>query len=131
MHESEWVILTEAIGSKVWIFPDGELPPPGDFPAKGHESIIILNTSDEPAVCKLTIYYTDCEPVENIEVVVEPRRVRCIRTNNPDDMQGYVVPMEMQYAMKWECSVPVVMQYGRLDTRDQPMHFYINQGFAK
>ena len=123
--------MAMAIGSRIWVFPDGELPPPGDFPAKGHESIIILNTSDETAVCKLTIYYTDREPVENIEVTVEPRRVRCIRTNNPDDLQGYVVPLEVQYAMKWECSVPVVMQYGRLDTRDLPMHFYINQGFSR
>ena len=123
--------MAMAIGSRIWVFPDGELPPPGDFPAKGHESIIILNTSDDEAVCRLTIYYTDREPVENIEVVVAPRRVRCIRTNNPEDLCGYVIPLEVQYAMKWECSVPVVMQYGRLDTRDQPMHFYINQGFSR
>ncbi len=123
--------MARAIGSRVWVFPDGELPPPGDYPAKGHESVIILNTSDAPATCRLTIYYTDREPVEDIEVVVEPKRVRCIRTNNPEDLQGYVVPQEVQYAMKWECDVPVVMQYGRLDTHDQPMHFYINQGFAE
>lgn len=123
--------MSDMTGSKIWVFPDGELPPPGDYPAKGHESVIILNTSDERAVCRLTIYYTDREPVENIEVVVEPRRVRCIRTNNPADLQGYVVPLEVQYAMKWESNVPVVMQYGRLDTHDQPMHFYINQGFCE
>lgn len=115
--------------SRVWIFPDGELPLPGNYPAKGHESVIILNTSDQPAVCSLTIYYTDREPEKNIEVVVEPRRVRCIRTNNPADLQGHVIAQQMQYAMKWECSIPVIMQYGRLDISDQPMHFYINQGF--
>lgn len=123
--------MARAIGSRVWVFPDGELPPPGDYPAKGHESVIILNTSDTPAVCRLTIYYADREPVEGIEVTVEPKRVRCIRMNDPGDLQGYVVPQEVQYAMEWESTVPVVMQYGRLDTRDQPMHFYINQGFAE
>lgn len=123
--------MEQNIGSRIWVFPDAELPPPGDYPAKGHESVIILNPGDEPAVCRLSVYYTDREPVENIEVVVEPRRVRCVRTNNPDDLQGYVIPEEVQYAMIWQCSVPVVMQYGRLDTRDQPMHFYINQGFSK
>ena len=46
-------------------------------------------------------------------------------------MQGHPVPVGVQYAMKWECSGPVVMQYGRLDTSDQPMHFYINQGFCR
>ena len=118
-------------GKKCWIIADGELPPPGDFPLKGHESIIILNTTDEVAVCNVSIYYTDREPVENIEVTVEPRRVRCFRTNNPDDFNGYEIPYEVQYAMKWDCSVPVVMQYGRLDTRDQPMHFYINQVYGE
>jgi len=123
--------MSFATGRKTWVFPDGELPPPGDYPAKGHESVIILNTSDEEAVCTLTIYYTDREPPEKITVRVEPRRVRCIRMNNPGDLGGYVVPQDTQYAMTWACSVPVVMQYGRLDTHDQPMHFYINQGFCE
>jgi len=123
--------LAEAIGNKIWAFPDAELPMPGDYPAKGHESVIILNTSDQDAVCNLTIYYTDCEPVEGIEVVVGAKRVRCLRMDNPEDLQGYVVPKKVQYAMKWECSIPVVMMYGRLDTSDQPMNFYINQGFSK
>lgn len=122
--------MNDQIGNRVWVFPDGELPKPGNYPAKAHESIIILNTTSAPATCVLTIYYTDREPVGGIEVVVEPQRVRCVRTNNPDDLQGYVIPFEVQYAMKWECSEPVVMQYGRLDTSDQPMHFYINQGFS-
>lgn len=123
--------MNNATGKRKWIFPDGELPAPGDYPAKGHESVIILNTSDERADCRLTLYFTDSEPVENIMVSVEPRRVRCIRMNNTDDLEGYVIPECTQYAMMWECSVPVVMMYGRLDTTDQPMHFYINQAYSE
>ena len=123
--------MAEATGKKVWVFPDGELPEPGDYEAKGHESVIIVNTSDEPAQCELTVYYTDKEPVSGLKTVVEPRRVRCIRMNNPKDIDGYVIPIGVQYAMKWDCSVTVVMMYGRLDTTDQPMHFYINQAYSE
>jgi len=123
--------MSKAIGKKTWVFADGELPPPGDYPLKAHESVIILNTSDEKAICRLTLYFTDRAPVEDIEIVIEPRRVRCIRTNNPDDLQGFVMPLEEQYAMSFDCSVPVVMHYGRLDTRDQPMHFYTNEAYSE
>ena len=68
--------MSEQVGKKIWVFPDGEMPLPGKFPVKGHESIIILNPSDEPAICKLSIYYTDREPYSDIVVRVEPRRAR-------------------------------------------------------
>ena len=123
--------MARATGSRLWVFPDGELPKPGPYEAKGHESVIIVNTSSEKAVLELTIYYTDKDPVPSIKVEVDPERVRCIRMNNPDDLEGYIVPVGVQYAMKWESTVPVVMMYGRLDTTDQPMHFYINQAYSE
>ncbi len=116
-------------GKKVWIFPDGELPPAGDFDLKGHESIIILNTTQKKATLKLTIYFADKNPVEHISIVVEPERVRCIRMDNKEDLSGFELPREVQYSMKFESDTPVVIQYGRLDTRDQPMAFYINTGY--
>jgi len=27
------------LGKTQWVYPDLELPPPGDFPIKGHESL--------------------------------------------------------------------------------------------
>lgn len=121
--------MVDVKGSRTWIFPDGELPPKGDYELKGHESVIILNLNDEEAVVKLDLYFTDREPFEGIEIKVAPKRVRGIRLDNSNDLMGYEIPEEIQYAMRMESNVPVVMQYGRLDTRDQPMAFYINQGF--
>ena len=40
------------VGKNVWVFPDLEMPPAGDFELKGHESIIILNMNDTPAHVK-------------------------------------------------------------------------------
>lgn len=116
-------------GKKTWVFPDGELPPAGKHALKGHESVIILNTSDEEAKVAVTLYFTDRDPVEGIGVSVGAQRVRCLRMDNPDDLAGVAIPRETQYAIRLDSSVPVVVQYGRLDTREQPMAFYTNTGY--
>ena len=124
------MFMQDVYGKFVWVFPDGELPPAGDFELKGHESVIILNMTQEKASVKLTLFFENQEPVQGIEIQVQPERVRCIRMDNPEDIGGMVIPRETQYAMKFESSVPVGVQYGRLDTRDQPMAFYINSGYG-
>jgi hypothetical protein len=121
--------MTSNQGRKVWVFPDAELPPKGNFELKGHESIIILNMNDIEATIKLTLYFTDSEPYKDIIFKVGANRVRCIRTDNVEEMGGFKTEQGVQYAMKLESDVPVVMQYGRLDTRDQPIAFYTTCGF--
>ena len=49
-------------GKKVWIFPDAELPPEGVNLIPGHESVIVTNVTDQKAVIKVTLIYTDKEP---------------------------------------------------------------------
>lgn len=122
--------MSDINGKRVWYFPDAEMPPAGDSLLKGHESLIILNDNDERALIKITLFFTDREPIDNIDVVVEPKRVRCLRTNNVDDFGGVEIPLETQYAIKIESNVPVVAQYGRLDTRQNNMAFYTTMGFG-
>jgi hypothetical protein len=45
-------------------------------------------------------------------------------------MCGVNIERCMQYAMRLQSDVPVVAQYGRLDTRDQPMAFYTVMGYS-
>ncbi len=116
-------------GKKVWVFADGEMPPSGDYQLKGHESIVILNMTKEEAQISMTLYYTDKEPNKDIKFTVLPERVRCIRTDNEEDLGGVRIPREMQYAISINSSVPIVVQYGRLDTRNQPMAFYATTGY--
>ena len=122
-------LMSKIPGRQNWIFPDCELPPSGDFPLKGHESVIVLNPGLEKAEILLTFYFTDKHPIQNINVSVEAERVRCFRMDKPEEIGGVVIPRETQYALSLKSSVPVVVQYGRLDTRDQPMAFYINTGY--
>ena len=98
-------------GKKVWIFPDAELPPIGANLIPGHESVIITNVTDEEAVVKFTLLYTDKEPV-SFETKVGARRVRCLRT-----------------AIMLESSVPVVAQYGRAEPR--AVNFYTTPGYCE
>ena len=72
-------------GKKVWVFPDAELPPEGVNVIPGHESVIITNTGKEDAHIKITLIYTDRDPVRDIEVVVGAERVRFLRTNEEKD----------------------------------------------
>ena len=112
------------VGKKNWIIPDCELPPEGEGVLKGHDSVIIVNDSNKPAIIKVKLYFADKECYNGITWTVEPQKVRCFRMNNVEDMCGFVVPMETQYAMKLESTEPIVVQYGRLDNRQTNLAYY-------
>ena len=117
-----------AYGKKVWIFPDAELPPVGDNPIPGHESIIITNVSDQVANVKFTLLYTDKDPV-SFTTQVEAMRVRCLRTNQERDFGPYTAKFDEQYAIMLESDVPVVAQYGRAEPRT--VNFYTTPGYCE
>ena len=116
-------------GKNVWIFPDAELPPVGLNLIPGHESIIITNTGDEDAHIRITLFYPDKEPINDINVVVGARRVRCLRTNEEKDFGAYTAEFEKQYAIMLESNVPVVAQYGRAEPRQ--VAFYTTPGYCE
>jgi hypothetical protein len=120
-----------AIGKKVWIIPDCELPYPGEGVMKGHESVIIVNDTDEVANIKVKIYLVDKDCDADITWTVLPGRVRCFRMNNLDDMCGFEVPYETQYAMKVTSSCNIVLQYGRLDNRQTNLAYYTTLGYTE
>ena len=117
-----------AYGKKVWIFPDAELPPVGENPIPGHESIIITNVSDQVANVKFTLLYTDKDPV-SFTTQVEAMRVRCLRTNQEKDFGPYTAKFEEQYAIMLESNVPIVAQYGRAEPRT--VNFYTTPGYCE
>lgn len=124
-------MTSDAIGKKYWIIPDCELPPPGDGIMKGHESVIVVNDTDTEAVISVKLYFSDRDSVKDITWTVGADRVRCFRMNNPDDMSGFIVPLETQYAMKLSSNVPIVVQYGRLDNRQVNLAYYTTLGYAE
>ncbi len=113
---------------RIWYIPDCEMPPAGNEDIIGHESVIILNPCTEDAHIRITLYFADADPIRDIDVTVGAERVRCLRTYNKDDFGGHTIPLEVQYAMKLESDMPVVVQYGRLDVRQPNMAFYTTLG---
>jgi len=114
-------------GSKVWFFPDGDLPPPGDVEPKGHESLLILNPNPEDAEVAITVYYEDRAPDTIRGLSVQAERVRCFRMDKPIGEEKYQVPFG-QYALKIESSTPVVCQIGRMDVQQANLAYYTVMG---
>lgn len=124
-------MTSNSIGKKLWLIPDCELPPEGEGVLKGHESVIVVNDSDVDAVIKVHIYFADRESIDEIEWHVGKDRVRCFRMNNLEDMCGYAVPLETQYAMKLVSNTNVVVQYGRLDNRQTNLAYYTTMAYSE
>jgi hypothetical protein len=114
-------------GKRVWFFPDGDLPCPGDGELKGHESLVLLNPNDTDAEINLTVYFRDREPITLNAGRVPAARVLCIRTNEP--INGYQIPFG-QYALKVESSVGVVGQIGRMDVSQPNLAYYTTMGYG-
>jgi len=115
-------------GARIWTFPDGDLPPPGEGEPHGHESLLLLNVTGERAEVKLTFYFTDRPPVRDVALTVEAERVRCVRLDEPVGDCGYRVPFG-QYALRVESSVPLICQIGRMDVRQPNLAYYTVMGF--
>lgn len=119
------------IGKKHWIIPDCELPPEGEGELKGHESVIVVNDSKKDARIQVTLYFTDKLHYDNINWQVKAKSVRCFRMNNKEDMCGYEVPLNTQYAMKVTSDTKIVVQYGRLDNRQTNLAYYTAIGYSE
>ncbi len=118
-------------GKKIWFFPDGDRPPFGESPLKGHESVVILNPNGTCANVKLTLYFEDTDPVGEIAVCVGAERVKCVQTHNREIFGEHVLPVATQYAIKVESDTPVIVQYGRLDSRQDNLAYYTTMGFGE
>ena len=66
---------------------------------ESHESICVLNCSSEEALLKITIFFEDREPMEDILVVVPGRRTKHIRTSSLAK-NGTSIPVGVPYAIE-------------------------------
>ncbi|TDF91244.1 sensory rhodopsin transducer [Paenibacillus piri] len=103
-----------AKGRTAWYVPDAYIPPHSSGELESHESICVLNCMEEDASIAITVYFEDRDPIEHIEVTVPARRTRHIRTSSLAK-DGQTIPVGVPYAFSLESSVPIVVQYSRLD----------------
>lgn len=117
-------------GKKVWFFPDGDRPPLGESEMKGHESYVVLNPNQQDARVTFTFYFEEEEPIRDIVLTVPAERVKCFQTHRAEHFGQRTMPVAKQYAAKAESDVPVIIQYGRLDARQQNLAYYTTMGYA-
>ena len=119
-------------GARTWVFADGYLPaqtqPGGNLEA--HEALMILNTGETPADVRLDFYFDNKAPVKDVPIRVEGERVVCLRLDHPEEIGGVHLPPLTQYALRVRSDVNIVVQFGRLDTTQANLAYYINVGFT-
>ncbi len=105
------------IGNTTWLIPDMYWP---EITSEGHyvshESICVLNTSDDECKLELTLYYEDRAPRGGYSVLCSAQRTHHIRMDRLTDANGAHIPRGTPYAAMIHASSPVVVQYTRVDT---------------
>ena len=107
-----------SFGKKHWAIAEGYIPDSstGPFPQmESHETVCILNTTDEKANIEIMIYFSDKEPSGPYTEVIMPRRTKHIRFNELKDPAP--IPRGTDYSSTITSSVPVIVQHTRLDSR--------------
>ena len=106
------------IGHKRWAIAEGYIPGWSNGPEPqfiSHETVCLLNASDEEAHVEITVYFADREPVGPYRLAVPARRTLHVRFNELEDPEP--IPTDTDYASVIESDVPVVVQHSRLDSR--------------
>jgi hypothetical protein len=80
-----------------------------------HETLCILNSSDQDAHIEITVFYSNREPVGPYKLTVPARRTQHIRFNNLKDPEP--IPRDTDYSSVIRSDVPIVAQHTRLDSR--------------
>lgn len=104
-----------AKGHRHWVIPDAYIPPQSSGNLPSHEAICVLNLSDKEASLSITAYFEDREPLVGIQETVGARRTKHIRTDALSK-DGETIPAGVPYALEVESSVPIYVQYSRLDS---------------
>jgi hypothetical protein len=118
--------MSQPIGRTCWAIAEGYIPPYSNGPEPqfiSHETVCILNASDQDAHVEITIYYSDKEPVGPYQVTVSARRTKHIRFNDLKDPEP--IPHDTDFASVIQSDVPIVVQHTRLDSRQAENAFSV------
>lgn len=110
----------EALGKRIWAIPGGHIPSASTGAEPEHVSrdeLQVLNTGDTDAELEISLYYADREPVGPYPLTVGARRTRHVRFNDLIDPEA--MPLDTHYACVVRSSVPVVVQFTRVDTSQE------------
>lgn len=123
--------MTTTIGRTIWAIPEGYLPEGSASDTRelvSHEAACILNTGDSDAHVRITVFFSDRDPVGPYEVVVPARRTLHVRFDDLRDPEP--IPRGTDYASVIESDVPIVVQHTRLDSRSREVALLTTMAYA-
>jgi hypothetical protein len=120
-----------SVGRSTWVIAEGYIPVGSTGPEPqmlSHETACMLNTGDEDAHVRITVFFEDRDPAGPYEVVVPARRTLHQRFNELSDPEP--IPRDTDYASLIESDVPIVVQHTRLDSRQAENALMTTVAFA-
>jgi len=108
-------------GALIWVIPDGYLPEKSRGELIGHEALCILNTNNENASLKLTVYFEDRDPITDFDLIIKGKRTKHIRLDFIKNSKGEKISKGVPYAMKVESTIPIIVQHSRMDTTQEAL----------
>lgn len=110
--------MSAAVGRHRWAIAEGYIPSVSHGPQPqmtSHETVCLLNASDDEAHVEITVFYSDRDPVGPYRVTVPGRRTKHLRLNDLTDPEP--LPRDRDFASVIASDVPIVVQHTRLDSR--------------
>ncbi|HEY6086081.1 MAG TPA: sensory rhodopsin transducer [Nitrospira sp.] len=123
--------MTELLGRRYWAIAEGYIPEGSHGPQPemlSHETACILNTGPQDAHVRMTVFFSDRDPVGPFKFTIPARRTKHIRFNDLADPEP--IPRKTDYASLFESDVPVVVQHTRLDSRQAANALFSTIAFA-
>lgn len=124
--------MKNPIGQKRWAIAEGYIPESSHGPEPqmtSHETACLLNTGDQDAHIRITIYFSNREPVGPYKLIVPANRTNHVRFNDLKDPEP--IPRGTDYASVIESDVPIVVQHTRLDSRQDANALLTTIAFAE
>ena len=126
------------IGKKIWIFPDAFLPAkvhPYKITQKddqfGHESLCMLNSSNNDALLSISFYYEDRNPIENYNHILKAKRSLHLRLDKIVLSDNKKLLKEIPYSIILKSNIKIVAQLSRLDTTSYHNSFMTSLGWGE
>jgi hypothetical protein len=123
--------VTAQVGRTVWAIAEGYIPGASTGPEPqmtSHETACILNTGSRDAHVKITMFFSDRDPVGPYHVTVPARRTRHLRFNELNEPEP--IPRDTDYSSVFESDEPIVVQHTRLDSRQNANALLSTMAFA-
>ena len=108
-------------GRTEWFIPDGFMSSTANGKLVSHEAICVLNTSNEDAEIAFEIYFEDREPLKGFCAHCPARRAVHVRLDQITNTDGIAIPKDTPYGVFVKTSVPIALQYSRMDVSQAEM----------